>query len=382
MKRSIAFVVACLTITTGCSIGEDGSKSASRADATPTDLVRPFASPATAALGEPTTASCPAGEKPDLSSLTWEKRADLKIPRTEVAAAALDGKVYVAGGFTADGKASRAVEIYDPETDTWGRSLDLPSGRHHAGLATARGRLWIVGGYDERGHSLASVFSWAPDEDSWRPEPRLPTARGALAVATVYDGIHAVGGATGFGGRPRLSDEHAYLAPGGDRWTLLDPLPEPRDHLAAVGMSGGATLCNGECRSHPSGQVYVVGGRHLSLATNEARVDGFLAFDTEAAPATWNWTTPFTMPRSRGGLAAVSVLGHLFVFGGEEPGGTIGPVDYFEIGDYAWCGAPPLPTPRHGLGAAVIGNRVYVVGGGPTPGLSVSGANETLTVEE
>jgi hypothetical protein len=35
-----------------------------------------------------------------------------------------------------------------------------------------------------------------------------------------------------------------------------------------------------------------------------------------------------------------------------------------------------MPTGRHGLIAAAINNKIYVVGGGPEPGLSVSGSNE------
>ena len=40
---------------------------------------------------------------------------------------------------------------------------------------------------------------------------------------------------------------------------------------------------------------------------------------------------------------------------------------------------PPMPTPRHGIGAAAVGNAIYVIAGGPEPGLEFSGANERLT---
>jgi Sigma-70 region 2 len=35
-----------------------------------------------------------------------------------------------------------------------------------------------------------------------------------------------------------------------------------------------------------------------------------------------------------------------------------------------------MPTARHGLGAAVVAGRIYVISGGPTPGASASAANE------
>jgi len=44
----------------------------------------------------------------------------------------------------------------------------------------------------------------------------------------------------------------------------------------------------------------------------------------------------------------------------------------------AWRAFPPMPTGRHGLGAAAAGGRIYVLSGGPTPGFSFSDLNEVL----
>jgi hypothetical protein len=38
-----------------------------------------------------------------------------------------------------------------------------------------------------------------------------------------------------------------------------------------------------------------------------------------------------------------------------------------------------MPTGRHGLGSAVIGDRLYVISGGPRPGGSYSNVNEAVT---
>jgi hypothetical protein len=43
-----------------------------------------------------------------------------------------------------------------------------------------------------------------------------------------------------------------------------------------------------------------------------------------------------------------------------------------------WRRLPDLPTPRHGLGVVAVGRRIYVLAGGPQPGLHVSAANEVL----
>jgi hypothetical protein len=49
----------------------------------------------------------------------------------------------------------------------------------------------------------------------------------------------------------------------------------------------------------------------------------------------------------------------------------------------AWTGgaAPACPTPRHGLGAAAVGNAIHMAGGDPVMGGSVQSAmHEALTL--
>jgi hypothetical protein len=38
-----------------------------------------------------------------------------------------------------------------------------------------------------------------------------------------------------------------------------------------------------------------------------------------------------------------------------------------------------MPTARHGPGAAVVGQTIYVISGGPKPGGSFSSVNEAFT---
>jgi hypothetical protein len=39
-----------------------------------------------------------------------------------------------------------------------------------------------------------------------------------------------------------------------------------------------------------------------------------------------------------------------------------------------------MPTPRHGIGAAVVNNIVYIPSGGPTPGGSQIETHEAFTL--
>ena len=81
--------------------------------------------------------------------------------------------------------------------------------------------------------------------------------------------------------------------------------------------------------------------------------------------------------RHERGTGAASTGRYVVSAGGEATPGTIKEVYALDLDTNRWRRLD-LPTPRHGLGVAYANGRVYVVAGGPTPGLSVSPANEFL----
>jgi hypothetical protein len=96
------------------------------------------------------------------------------------------------------------------------------------------------------------------------------------------------------------------------------------------------------------------------------------------------WITNLeVMPSKRSGIAAASSLNNsdIYVFGGEEPSKTFNNNEKYDAKTNKWISEHPMPTARHGLAAVYLeDNKIYVIGGGPQPGLSVSGANEIFHV--
>jgi N-acetylneuraminic acid mutarotase len=86
------------------------------------------------------------------------------------------------------------------------------------------------------------------------------------------------------------------------------------------------------------------------------------------------------MPSKRGGLAAAvsGTDGWIYVFGGEAADGTFKNNERYSTDGNVWESAPEMPNGRHGLAAVDIGSEIYVIGGGPQPGLSVGDFNQVL----
>ncbi len=293
----------------------------------------------------------------------WAERAVVADgPIQEVAVVALSGEVYVIGGFDGAGRIVPTVSAYDPEADRWRAAAPLPVAMHHANAAAVDGRLWVLGFLRDRRFSEdGRSFVYDPAADAWSPGPDLPDTwhRGASGVAAIDGVIYVVGG---FAAGGALSAVHAF-DPADGAWTRLPDLPgPPRDHMAAAAVDG---------------QLVVAGGRDARIGAHVSRVD---VFD----PASGVWRRGADMPTSRGGVAAAAGHGRLYVLGGEgDPGrasGVFPQVEAYDLACDAWRSLGEMPRPRHGTGAAVVGDWLYVPGGADVQAFGAVDAHSRLRV--
>lgn len=295
---------------------------------------------------------------------TWRTAAPMPTKRTEVAAATLDGTIYVVGGFEKPSLGNvmnfaitPSVEVYDPTTDRWISKAPLPVGLHHVGIGVAGGRLYVIGGYSKSGLSVwnpvATVYAYDPEADAWTERAPMPTARGALSVTEHGGKLYAIGGYD----RKTNNAQVEVYDPARNTWTTVASLPTPRDHLASATIDG---------------KIYAIGGR----------VDGDysrnLAVTETYDPATDRWTRVSDLPTARSGITASVVEDKVYVFGGEGATGTFNQNEAYDPARDTWQTMTPMPTARHGLGSAVALGRIYVISGGPTPGGSFSDLNEVF----
>ena len=295
----------------------------------------------------------------------WTTGAPAPTKRTEVAVAAVEGKIYVVGGFNKpslrnalDYAISHSVEVYDPESNTWTTATPLPEGRHHAGIAVLNGKLYVIGGFAQSllsvWKAVPTVYQYDPVTAAWRELTHMPTARGALGVTVYRDRLYAIGG---YDGERNTAVVEVY-DPQSDIWSSAAPIPTPRDHLAVV--TAGS-------------RIYAIGGRSdLDYHKNMGVVEKY-------DPETDQWQSRAKLPTARSGIAAGVIDDRIFVLGGESGQGTFATNEAYIPDADKWHALAPMPTPRHGLGAAAVGGRLYVISGGRTPGGSFSQVNEIFT---
>jgi hypothetical protein len=214
----------------------------------------------------------------------WRTLAPMGRPRALAGMAALDGKLWVAGGRTGDAPETftDTAEVYSPESDAWKDLPPMSTPRTEPGVAGMDGRLYVMGGADRKDQPLASVESYDPRSGAWRAEPPMPSPRRGLVAVTGRDRIWVLGGAR----------ECASYDPKKRRWSRHAP-------PAAVRYSPGVAFYRD--------RLWAMGGNSVGdqLSTTEI-------YD----PKTDRWSEGPPLPNRMGWFAALPLHDRLLIAGG------------------------------------------------------------------
>lgn len=334
---------------------------------------------ALAAGGATLATACTQSPPPAPTTLAgcWSSKPPLPIAVQEIYPAAHDGIIHICGGLL--GEDGRVVGVgrdhvaYDPATgESAGLGL-LPAPRHHPHAISHKGRLYLFGGFGTNPGTVNWIMSaeaMAYDHGSWTNLAPSPGPNAEVVATSLGDRIHIVGGRAPKGaanlayGDHADTDRHFVYDPVANTWSTAAPA------LSARNSAAGAVI---------NGLWHVAGGRHVTDGPSDAHE----VYD----PKEDRWRTAAPMPKGSGagGNAAGVLGGQLYVFGGEyfHDGGKV----HAEVWRYdpradAWHAATSMPTPRHGLGAVVIDDAIWLVGGAKKPsGSETSNAVERFALE-
>jgi N-acetylneuraminic acid mutarotase len=281
----------------------------------------------------------------------------------------------------------------------WEQRAPLPEARSEVAAVALGGRIVVVGGYRGDGTTSPRVDAYVAATDTWQRLPDLPVAVNHAMAATDGKRVFVLGGYTD--ARRRLAGAFVFAGKG---WQRLPAMPEPRAAGGAAVVGNRLFVVGGVAenalakrmlvldlrtrrwsrapgpavREHlavvaAAGAVYALGGRTAGFDTN---LGTFEIYDGKVR----RWRPLPPVPEPRGGTGAAVLGGRIFSVGGEAPQGTIPSVYAYRIASGRWERLPDLPTPRHGLAVAAVGMHLYAIAGGPQPGLHVSDANEALAL--
>ena len=94
----------------------------------------------------------------DPSNVKWEEVAALNNKRYEAFGAAMNGKVFIAGGLQSQYNFISSCEVYSPSTNEWQLMPSLKVPRAYASMVCFEGRLYVLGGSTYTRVLTAEVF--------------------------------------------------------------------------------------------------------------------------------------------------------------------------------------------------------------------------------
>jgi N-acetylneuraminic acid mutarotase len=295
----------------------------------------------------------------------WKAVAPIPEAAEELYAVTIGQKMYVFGGISRGVIPKGDVMVYDAQTDTWTKKRPMAVPAHHTAVAALNGKIYLFGGFaTETGvvgwKPIADAMEYDPEPDTWRALPPLSIARGSAVAEVVGGKIYVIGGAgMNAGEAPRAIhpfepqrsvDLVEEFDPATNTWRQRASMPTPRNHM----FSGTV-----------DGKIYVMGGRvgtpFIMSATNTDVVE---VYD----PAKNAWGAPRAqMPTPRSGGASGVYGGKIYAAGGEFQDGRMmaafRTVEAFDPATNSWSTLPRMIVPRHGHAGGFLGSNFHIVSG-------------------
>jgi N-acetylneuraminic acid mutarotase len=291
----------------------------------------------------------------------WEKLPNPPFLRRALTVAEHDGKVYVIGGLTEEGRVVKDVDVYDPATRTWVKGPELPGSRLEGFAASAfgvGGRLYVSG----RDGILRRLST---DGRGWETAGKLAIPRLTHRLLPgISQDLLAVGG--NFATAPiRIIESLPLTDVAGPKvltWSV--PVETPVRQGQAITLVRSKLLAVGGNRTSAP---------HAFQAENLVREGVELSLGRlDAHPAV-------PLPERRQSAALVTVAAHkneAFLIGGIGPdeavSRTLGDVFKLDLASRRWTKlAVTIPDARGMFGTAVYKDSVYLFGGSlwdPRPG--------------
>lgn len=265
----------------------------------------------------------------DPVSTSWHTFPTEQEWRYEAQLTVINGRFYVCGGRSANGRASANLACFDPSLGIWQTLPPMSQARASPAAAVLGARLYVCGGQNSRALNSAECFDTR--SSTWSSLPNMRRARAAAEVAVIRGYVYVVGG--GLEG-PDSSSER--LPPTGNWQTL------PEMNVGQVSFSTAVV----------ADKLYACGG-HFEASME--RFDPDVGF--------WELLQP--MFRQRPGAAVAVLHGQLYVCGGyNHLHNPTSCVERFDPGHNTWQRLAPMRYAREDASAVVIDGRLLIVGVG------------------
>lgn len=303
----------------------------------------------------------------EIVDIYWSMGPEHPTNRKAGSVGVIDDIVISAAGGEFPWAESPAVYAYTPGSEGWTKLPDVPRGSAYTNGIEVENALYVCGGrntYEKTFKTFTDVYKLSKNSNGnweWARMPDMITHRGFYGIGRVGTKIVAAGG-------NKIDDSAQMITPtttiNNVEWfDTANPSAGWKALAPIIGNPRGWSACCGV-----GDKLYLFGGMYVKdgyIRTNEAMV-----LDTKAN----KWSRISDMPYGLSGGHAVAYKDrYVIIVGGASPGESekIGGTGWYKnkvlVYDTATDAYKVLPTRMpngtHDIRSAIIGNKIYVVGG-------------------
>lgn len=270
------------------------------------------------------------------------------IARHEAAFVEVSGKFYLLGG-----RGIKPVSIFNPLTKEWSLGAKPPIELHHFQPVVYQDKVYIIGAMTGKYPAetpVEKIIIYNTLNDSWEEGDLIPSGRlrGSTGNVIKNEIIYVSCGISNghISGHKTWLDSYNLKT---GEWKVLADAPRARDHFQAV---------------EHKGNIYVLAGRRSkapkqTFTDTEGKVD---VYDINSN--SWS-TVAAEIPTQRAGNMAMLYKNDVLVVGGESINQTKAhnQVEGLSTKTHTWKSYPSLIEGRHGTGAFLFKNVIYIASG-------------------
>ena len=197
-----------------------------------------------------TAAGQPAAAPPALQvDSRWQVLTPLRQTTGRHAMVSHRGYQYILGGETTGGATLDTVSYYDAARGAWTASAPLPAPLANLAAASLDGLLYVAGGSQSQpgGAAMLSDRLWMYVEnvDQWQEISRLPYPVAGAALVAHDNALYLIGGWDGQNMRAEIWRFPISTRTAGTGWELVGHLSRGRAFLGATAVSGDIYIAGG-----------------------------------------------------------------------------------------------------------------------------------------
>ncbi len=299
------------------------------------------------------------GQNQTLEKYRWtsiETKGDV-VGRHENGFIEFQGKFYLLGG-----RGINPVNVFDPKTNTWETKGKSPLEIHHFQPVIYDDAIYIIGamtGRYPKEKPLENIWMYYPLTDTWEKGSVIPKEirRGGAGLVLYKNKFYMACGIE-YGHTSGTNNLFNSYDPETDTWETLTKAPHIRDHFAAIVVND---------------KMYCIGGRNTSVHA----ADDFRTFFKATIPyndvydfktETW-YTLKNELPIPTAAASVVNIENCILYMGGEgSQKQAYNQTQCLDLNTGEWTQLAPLNIGRHGSGAILFEDDIYIAAGSQNQG--------------